>query len=109
MARRSPNLISSVAAEDKNITGMRIALQCVLVLQSETVHVAPHVGAPDGKPDRAHSPVSGSSALLPRTFGTTQTIKDASERKIVEVGTDADTICASNFDLDDIIAVARCR
>ena len=36
--------------EEKKITGMGIALRGFLDLQSQAVHVAPHVGSPDREP-----------------------------------------------------------
>src|SRR5215469_1638137 len=42
--------ITASAAEHKQITGMGIALQPFLHLQSQPVHAAPHVGVPSGDP-----------------------------------------------------------
>src|SRR6516164_1781720 len=49
--------IAASAAKYKQITGMWVALQSFLHLQSQPVHAAPHVGVPSGDPHphtRAH-------------------------------------------------------
>src|SRR5437868_12581527 len=56
--------MTSSAAEDVQIAGMRIALQYFLDLQRQTVHPTPHVGVADCQPnphprrDRDHRPDS---------------------------------------------------
>src|SRR5208282_4258709 len=43
--------VTSGASKNVQITGMRIAPQRFLDLESQAIHAAPHIGAPDRKPD----------------------------------------------------------
>src|SRR6516164_989061 len=43
--------MTSLASENVQIAGMRIALQDFLDLQRQAVHPAPHVGVADGQPN----------------------------------------------------------
>src|ERR1700747_3786024 len=67
--------MTSSAAEDGQIAGMRIALQYFLDLQRQAVHPTPHVGVADGQPnahprrDRDHRPDSALTTAVANPAG----------------------------------------
>ena len=82
--------IATPASEDIEIAGVGIPLQALLNLQSQTLHAAPHIGVASRDPDP--DAVSGSSPA--------QNIEDPPQRVSIDVLVDADTLAATEFDLD---------